>query len=194
MIVAFLLPAFFPLNDFIRLSCLGIGALGLFLFLLILFFPYFWKKILSNSIYKILVRFGLTKAVIRFRWTTRKSNQFFKHHYFRVMAALSLEVFARFIEGLTFYLAFALLKHPISLIMSAFLDVGRTLFDTIFFFVPYQVGSREQSVQILLNDVFHHGSQGYLTAVFMYRFVELAWVVIGYIFWVKSRSSKISQT
>lgn len=194
VIVAFLLPALYPLNDFMTWASVGVGTLGTLVFVLICFFPFLWKKVFYHRFHALLERFDLQKSMIRFRWATRKSNQFFKRHYVRVIAAFSFEVFARFIEGLTFYLAFYLLRNPISMATSAFLDVGRTLVDTIFFFVPYQVGSREQGVQILLSDVFNHGTQGFLTAVFLYRFVEIAWVLIGYIFWVRSRSSRISNT
>lgn len=194
ILVALVLPFMYPLNKLMTWGSLGIGFLGLGLFLLILFFPFLWRKVFYHRFYALLHRFNLQKSMIRFRWATRKSNQFFKRHYIRVVAAFSFEVVARLVEGLTFYLAFKLLESPISFMTGAFLDVGRTLIDTIFFFVPYQVGSREQGVQILLSDVFNHGTQGYLTAVFLYRFVEIAWVFIGYIFWVRSRSSRTSST
>jgi len=191
--VAFILPLFYPINQVGRWLCLGIGSLGLLIFLAIVFFPILWRKVLSHKLYAFFVKMNLEKSVIRFRWVTRKTSQFFIRHRERVVIAFFLEVFARFVEGLTFYLAFILLKNPISFLTSCFLEVGRSLADTIFFFVPYQVGSREQGVGFLLKDVFHHGSHGFLTAVFMYRFVEIAWVLIGYLLWVKSRSTPLSK-
>ncbi len=194
IIVAFALPLLYPVSDFGRWLCLGFGFLGLLVSLLIVFFPTFWRRVLSHRFDALFIRFNLNKGLIRFRWVTRKSSQFFHRHQGRVIGAFFFELFARFIEGLTFFLAFMLLENPISMLTSCFLEVGRSLADTLFFFVPYQVGSREQGVQLLLKEVFNHGTHGFLAAVFMYRFVEIAWVFIGYIFWVRSRSSQISQT
>lgn len=194
ILVAFALPLFYPVSDFGRGLCLVFGFFGLIVALLIIFFPLFWRKILSHHLYSFFVRLKLEKGIIRFRWVIRKSSQFFRHYRGRVISAFFLELFARFVEGLTFFLAFILLKNPVSLLTSSFLEVGRSLADTLFFFVPYQVGSREQGVQLLLKEVFNHGTHGFLAAVFMYRFVEISWVLIGYIFWVRSRSSQISKT
>ena len=107
-----------------------------------------------------------------------------------MLLSFSLEVSARFIEGLTLYLAFSLLSQPITLVSAAFLDVGRTISDYIFFFIPYQVGSREQSTLFMMNQVMNIKPNGYLTAVFMYRFVEIVWVFIGYYWWVNEKAGK----
>jgi hypothetical protein len=172
-----------------------IFLLGFSLFFLCLYLPYLWQHWLRRS----SVRDGgwrqitwLRKGLIGLCWAVRKTFFYFRHHPRRIIGAFCLEVAARFIEGLTFYFAFYLLNHPISLFSSALLDVGRTLVDTIFFFIPYQVGSREQGVLFFLNDVLGQGTAGYLTATFFYRFVEIIWVMIGYAFWTKSSKAESS--
>jgi hypothetical protein len=97
------------------------------------------------------------------------------------------DVVARFTEGLTFYYSFKLIKHPINIISASLLDVGRTFIDTVFFFVPFQVGAREEGVNIFMNKILLISSSGFLTAVFLYRFVEIIWVFFGYIIWINEK-------
>jgi len=140
----------------------------------------------------------IQRALQRLRWSISEMESFFCEHYVRVILAICLEVAARFVEGLTFYLAFSLLGQHLSLLTSALLDVGRTLFDNIFFFIPYQVGSREQGVLVLLEQVFGQETKVYLSAAFLYRLVEVIWVLVGYVLWVihrnKFKSSPRSET
>lgn len=103
--------------------------------------------------------------------------------------SLFVDLFARFIEGITFYFGFLLLKNPISLLSSSLLDVGRTFIDTLFFFIPYQMGSREEGVRFFMEKILLINSSGFLTVVLFYRFVEIFWIVAGFSLWASSKSS-----
>jgi hypothetical protein len=117
--------------------------------------------------------------------------KFYKNNPRVFFLSLFFDIIARFIEGLSFYFGFYLIKHPISLLSSSLLDVGRTFVDTIFFFVPYQIGTREEGVHFFMEKILAVDSKGFLTAVFLYRFIEIFWILIGYIIWVSTkRSSK----
>ncbi len=99
------------------------------------------------------------------------------------LSSLFFDTLARFIEGLTFYFGFLLIQKPIGFLTASCMDIARTLADTIFFFIPYQVGSREQGVQFFMERVLQVNSTGFLTATLYYRLVEIAWMFIGYILW-----------
>jgi len=131
----------------------------------------------------------LFKKKTKFIYMLRISYEYYKAHKVNVMAALFLEVIARFIEGITFYYAFYLIEKPIRFVSSLFLEVGRTFVDTIFFFVPYQLGSRETGIKLFMEKVLYVSSDGYVSTVFMYRFVEIAWIVIGYLLWISLKSA-----
>lgn len=131
---------------------------------------------------------GLKNFLIKTRWSLRQANYSYKRNKIKITFALCCEVLARFIEGITFYYAFYIINHPIALSSAFFLEVGRTLVDTLFFFIPFQLGSREEGIRVFLESVMHTTSTGFLSAVFMYRFVEIAWIVIGYLLWVLSKT------
>jgi hypothetical protein len=103
--------------------------------------------------------------------------------------SIGVDTFARFIEGITFYSAFKIIHKPLSFLSSTVLEIGRTFVDAIFFFIPYQVGSREKGIQVLMDDLLHVPSRGFLTVSLLYRFVEFTWVIVGYAIWGKLRTS-----
>jgi hypothetical protein len=106
--------------------------------------------------------------------------------------SLFFDTLARFIEGMTFYFGFLLIKHPVSVVTASFLDIARTFVDTLFFFIPYQVGSREEGVRFFMQNVLSIDPSGFLTAVLIYRLVEIFWIFIGYSVWVSmGRSSSV---
>lgn len=136
------------------------------------------------------VRFKwLREALIKVKSSYGRLVLFYQNNPTKFFISLGIDVFARFIEGLTFYFSFYLIKHQISFLSSCLLDVGRTFVDTIFFFVPYQMGSREQGVRFFMDHILAVNSKGYLTSVFLYRLVEIFWVLTGYIIWMISKSS-----
>ncbi|MBF0206736.1 MAG: flippase-like domain-containing protein [Oligoflexia bacterium] len=128
-----------------------------------------------------LVMIALGLALPYSRFLKKLPLNFFCRHPYRVTIAILLEVMARFVEGLTFYLAFLILKNPLPFLDASLLEVGRTLIDNIFFFVPYQVGSREQGIFFFLTEILGRDSKGYLGAAMIYRLVEVIWVGIGYL-------------
>ena len=127
--------------------------------------------------------------VINIKLSIRRLLNFYNNKTKLLIFSLSFDVAARFIEGLTFYFGFYLIKHPLSLLSSSLMEVGRTFIDTIFFFVPYQIGSREKGISFFMEKILLVNSQGFLTAVFLYRFVEIVWMLIGYLLWVSTKSS-----
>ncbi|MEI8346447.1 MAG: lysylphosphatidylglycerol synthase domain-containing protein [Pseudomonadota bacterium] len=200
ILAASLLLLFYPLNPGIRFLAIIIILAGIAIGFFALFLPYLWHKWMIKTSLSLPIthkngwrKFNwIRRTLIGLIWTVRKTFFYYKKHPYRLGVAFGLEIFARFIEGLTFYCAFYLLNHPISLVASALLDVGRTLVDTLFFFIPYQVGSREQGVLFFLENILGYSSAGYLTATFLYRFVEIVWVVIGYAFWTRSKRATTS--
>jgi hypothetical protein len=135
-------------------------------------------------------RFRLMRPLaVNFKMGMRRVFVFYQQKPKAFALSLFIDMIARFVEGLTFYLGFRMIKSPISLLSSSLLDVGRTLLDTIFFFIPYQIGSREKSVHLLMEKILLIDSKGFLTVVLFYRFVEIFWIIIGYLIWVSSKRS-----
>lgn len=135
-------------------------------------------------------RFRIIKTiVINVKVGLRRIVYFYKKKPEAFVFSLLVDLVARFIEGLTFYFGFSLIKHPISFLSASIIDVGRTFVDTIFFFIPYQIGSREEGVHFLMEKLMLIDSKGFLTVVLFYRFVEIFWIVAGYFLWVSSKSS-----
>lgn len=132
----------------------------------------------------------LSKTSFWIRWSLIRINVFSKNYPQRFWLAVILEISARFVEGLTFYIAFYALNDPILVAQAALLDVGRAVLDNLFFFVPYQVGSREASVLFLAEKVLAAGHNTAVSAAVFYRLVEILWMGIGYILWIKMGSSR----
>jgi hypothetical protein len=131
----------------------------------------------------------LRKLSIGVRLSLKRLMKFLDEKRGIFFLSLFFDTIARFFEGLTFYYAFKLMKNPVLLISSALLDTGRTFLDTLFFFIPFQIGTREEGVHFFMEKILSISSQGFLSAVLLYRFVEIAWVFIGYCLWVISKRS-----
>ncbi len=185
IIGALLLPCFYDVPRMIMYSSWG--------FILIFIFIIYFATLLMKANYSFLTRFyhgpTLRVVILNSRIVKKRLLTFYKRHPQIFVFSLFFDTAARFIEGLTFYFGFMLIKHPISLLSSAFLDVSRTLVDTIFFFIPYQVGTREQGVRFFMEKVLFIDAGGFLTAVLFYRFVEIVWIFIGYFIWINMSKS-----
>jgi hypothetical protein len=192
---AFLLGAsiillLFPVSAAVRTGFLVIIGACVALTLLTFFLPqYQRKKKKGGRARSILVKLGFWM-----RWSFSKIRVFSRRHPLRFWAAVALEVGARFVEGATFYVAFLALGERVSLLFSALLDVGRALLDNVFFFIPYQVGSREAGILVLSRDIMKLAAESTVSAAILYRLVEIFWMGVGYILWIKSASSRRSST
>lgn len=180
-----LLVIFYHIPNEVRLYLLGFAVI----FTLSLYLGF--RVMRTKFVYKFITsRYRVVRVVIvNMKLSVRRLLKFYKKNPEIFFLSLFFDVIARFIEGLTFYFGFYLIKHSITFLSSSLLDVGRTFVDSIFFFVPYQIGSREEGVHFLMEKVLIVDSKGFLTAVFLYRFVEIFWIVIGYIIWVSTKSS-----
>jgi hypothetical protein len=128
------------------------------------------------------------------RWSFSKIRVSARRHPARIALAIFLETLARFVEGVTFYVAFLALGHFVPLFACALLDVGRSLIDNAFFFIPYQVGSREGGVLLVASDALKIGTDSVVSSAVLYRLVEILWMGIGYALWMmegnRRRSSR----
>lgn len=185
IVCAFLLVFFYDLTAVVLYCALAFGGLCFFLI-------YGSYKFLHSSFLHSFkhFRFRIIKMiVINMKIGLRRIHYFYKKKPEAFIFSLLADLVARFIEGLTFYFGFSLIKHPISFLSASIIDVGRTFIDTIFFFIPYQIGSREEGVHFLMEKVMLIDSKGFLTVVLFYRFVEIFWIGAGYFLWVSSKSS-----
>lgn len=175
---AFILAAaviifYYPVDYFIKLVAIMTIVSSVIVYFLLMCTPRWIQKIL-----------GPKSAFSRVSFIMGESAAHFSFSSVIIWSAVVVEIMARFIEGITFYLAFRLVGNRLSFLSSSLIEVGRTLVDTIFFFVPYQLGSREQGVAFLLEKVLGTSTVGFLAAVFMYRLVEIFWIAIGYSWWI----------
>lgn len=185
-----LLLVFFPVTGVIRM--------GLFAFLLVapaliaaLFsFPYISKKLLGRTV----KRTRLALAGFWVRWSFSKMRTFSRHYPARFWAAAGMEILARFVEGCTFYVSFQALGKPVPAFTCSLLDIGRALMDNIFFFVPYQVGSREGGIVLLAQHAVGVAAGAAISGAVFYRLVEIFWMGTGYTFWILEVRSRKSST
>jgi hypothetical protein len=185
VVTSIILVLFYQMPNEVRYYLLGFAfVFSISLYLLIWILRAKFVYIAFTFRYRI-VRVVIVNIKVAFR----RLLKFYKKSPGVFFSSLFFDVMARFIEGLTFYFGFYLIKHQISFLSSSLLDVGRTFVDNIFFFVPYQIGTREEGVRFFMEKVLIVDSQGFLTAVFLYRFVEITWIFIGYIIWVSTKSS-----
>lgn len=178
IIAALTIPLLFDVGHELR-KLLWISVFG-FVSVLSLFWLLPWLIQRGLKLAKID---GLRRASLWLRWSVHKIRRFYKNHKLALVSALIFSVSARFIEGLTFFYAFQIFGENLHFITAAYLDVGRTLADTAFFFVPYQLGSREYAVGFLLEHVFLIGGKTFIGGTLLYRLVEIIWMIIGYFWW-----------
>ncbi|MBF0360867.1 MAG: hypothetical protein HQK49_07640 [Oligoflexia bacterium] len=204
ILICLLIPLCFDNISSYYTSILLIAAIVSILFVLpFFFFPL--KKVKRYAIF-LLSRFAsngasngasknsyhssLRKVVLKTIFSISQLIYFSKRNGKKIYLAIFLEVFARFLEGITFYFAFKLLGNHLSIFTAAILDVGRTLIDTIFFFIPYQIGGRESGVMFLMNNILNINSHGYLFAVLSYRLVEIFWMVLGQLVFLEDERAR----
>lgn len=184
LLTALFIPLFFSVTNEIKWGLFLFIIITLFILLILFFFPAFARRTLKK---KIFLR--IRSLSLWLRWSFHKIQLFYRNQKQALLFAIFLEISARFLEGITFYYAFFLLNEPISITSAAFLDVGRALIDNLFFFIPYQVGSREWGVTFLLHNILQVPAKSIITAALLYRLVEILWMFFGYMLWIKEGSS-----
>ena len=187
VLAAVIIPIVFDTKSVVTWGCIISAALGIGFFYVLLRRPTrvgVWFSRVRISFFRI-PRFWAS-------WLLHKSRRSYRSNPKWFFAAVWIEIVARFAEGITFYFAFKIIERPIGLATSGLLEVARMLIDNIFFFIPYQVGSREAGLLFFLEKIFGVSALGYLAASMFYRLVELVWIVIGYIFWITSGNSRKS--
>jgi uncharacterized protein (TIRG00374 family) len=187
---AFIILFYFPVSSSIRLGFIGLIVFFSLLFVITYFLPKFRlraKRTPGKKGFFLKMGFWI-------RWAFSRVRMFSKAHPGKFWAGVFLETLARFVEGLTFYVAFHALNDPVPALYCALLDVGRALMDNIFFFIPYQVGSREAGLLLLSDHVIHMGAATAVSAAVFYRLVEILWMGIGYGLWMYEARSARSST
>lgn len=193
-LLAFLVGTFiilfhFPVSAPIRISFVSL----IFVFSVLFLLAYFLPRLRMGGRKKPTQKSMLWKIGFWIRWGLAKIRVFSRVHPWRFWLAVFVETLARFVEGFTFYIAFHALGEPISLFYCALLDVGRALMDNVFFFIPYQVGSREASLLLLCKNVLRMGADSAVSVAVLYRLVEILWMALGYLLWMKgTKPSRVS--
>jgi hypothetical protein len=189
---AALILALFPVSHTIRMAFSAVGLLAFLLLFGIYFLPYFSLRAGRRRQAGRKPSF-FQKASFWLRWSFSRMRIFGRLHPWRFWSAVGVETIVRFVEGITFYVAFRALAAPISVLQASLLDVGRALLDNAFFFIPYQVGSREAGILLLSKSVLGIGEASVVSATVFYRLVEILWMGIGYLLWLqRSSSAKLS--
>jgi hypothetical protein len=126
------------------------------------------------------------------RWVIHQLRKYSRHHPARLGAAVVLCAASRASEGIVFFLIFRALRSPLSLWESIALDTGRGIADNAFFFVPYQLGTREYSLKFLTESVLHTGTDSAIAASLVFRLGEISWIVVGFLLglWLLRRQPK----
>jgi hypothetical protein len=181
LVAALLIPPIFDPAHGVKVACYSSVGLFILIVILLIWLPKFLHRQMARRSFK-----RLRAANLWIRWSFRSISRFYAEKKAAFIIAVVIEVLARFIEGVTFYVAFQIVRQPMPLLNAAFLEVSRALFDNLFFFIPYQVGSREFGISVFLESVLKAPKGAFVAAALLYRLVEIAWMAIGYALWVKS--------
>ncbi len=176
VVTALIVPFLFEVPVHFRKVLWG-GATAV---ILVVFSLHYFEKLLRPVTFSFL-RSGILKV----KWSLRQLRHYYKKNKNYVLLALLFDGGARFVEGITYYLAFLLISKPTSFLVCAFLETTRTFVDTLFFFVPYQLGTREEGLRYFTETVLGVGSAGLISVALLYRLIEVAWTALGYILWIK---------
>jgi hypothetical protein len=187
---AVLILALYPVSDAVHYSFLGVMAAAFVLLLVVYYLP----RLTRGRRHRERVRGQkisfMTKARFWLRWSFSRMRLFSRRYPVRFWSAVGVEIVVRFVEGLTFYVAFRALGAPVSVLAASLLDVGRALLDNALFFVPYQVGSREAGILVLSRHVLQIGEGYVVSALVFYRLVEIFYMALGYALWTHRASSR----
>lgn len=115
------------------------------------------------------------------RWVIHQLRKYNRYHPWRFVGAVVLCAASRASEGVVFYTVFRALESPLTLWQAIALDTGRGIADNAFFFVPYQLGTREYSLKFLTESVLHTGSDTAIAASLVFRLGEISWIVLGFL-------------
>jgi Lysylphosphatidylglycerol synthase TM region len=180
---------FFPVSKGLRVGFLALLVLSPLILLALYFGPHYARLPRARRRAQKGPRSKFMKAGFWLRWSLSKIRIFSGRHPLRFWAAVTVEIAARFVEGLTFYFAFLAMGHAAPAFTCALLDVGRALMDNIFFFIPYQMGSREGGILLLAQHAVGLQRNDAVSAAVFYRLVEILWMGAGYIFWISDGKS-----
>jgi hypothetical protein len=126
-------------------------------------------------------------------WTSHQLRKYARVHPVRYCASVGLTSCARLSEALVFFAIFSALGSPISLLDSVAVDIGRGISDNVFFFVPYQLGTRELSLLFVTDSVLMgRGSDVAVAASIVFRLGEISWIFFGFLiglYMIKRRSA-----
>lgn len=179
----------YPVSEGFRAGFLALLVASPLLTLLLFFLPHFVKHLGRSARRNKLVYAGFWV-----RWAFSKIRIFSRGEPLRFWLAVGFETMARFVEGLTFYIAFKALGQPVPALACSLLDVGRALMDNIFFFIPYQVGSREGGIVLMAEHALDISGNSAVSAAVFYRLVEIFWMGIGYLLWISTSRDRKSST
>lgn len=115
------------------------------------------------------------------RWISHQLRKYTRLYPWRYFTAVGLTATGRLSEGLVFFAIFQALGHPLSLTESIAVDVGRGIADNIFFFVPYQLGTREFSIAFITQSILGRGEEVAVAASLVFRLAEISWIVLGFL-------------
>lgn len=166
------------------------GAASFFASVICVSIPLSLKKLQKRGFTRRLLK--KSKGGVLTLYALKQNQRFFQKYTFRWITAVIVEVVARFIEGLTFYFIFLKLGTHVDIFKSFAYDVARTFADTLFFFVPYSLGSRELFLNVLMQEVYLLPVTLAISSSLIYRLIEIIWTALGYWLWLHQmpRSSK----
>ncbi len=114
------------------------------------------------------------------KWISHQIRKYARANPKRYFLSVTLAASARLSEGLVFFLIFAALGTPLTMLESIAVDVGRGIADNAFFFIPYQLGSREISLIFVTESVLQKAETSAVSASLIFRLGEISWILFGF--------------
>ena len=179
IIVALLLP----LSPEFRITLFIISAL---LIVLILFFFSRHKKGIFNSILNLISRFRFLKKLNN-KLDKRKTSlllideqitDLYLNRKKAFYMSLLSEYTGRMIGSLEFYFILIAIGINATIIQAFFINAGSSIIMNVLFFVPFELGTREGSLYLVIESLGFTAGLGIFIAI-VNRIREFFWIMIG---------------
>jgi uncharacterized protein (TIRG00374 family) len=172
---ALVAPLLFPLNG----AALWITLLSAFVCLTGNFLGVFWILQKTGKISRTHGK-KFRKSRHWLAWISHQIRKYARTNPKRYFSSVFLAASARLSEGFVFFLIFSALGSPITLVESLAVDVGRGIADNAFFFIPYQLGSREISLIFVTESILNKAQESAISASLIFRLGEITWILFGF--------------
>lgn len=178
-----LMSVFSPLSDLLKVA---FAIVSIMLAAIIYFFISHHKKGILFALYKTTTKIPFLKKFsgkLKSKESSilnidKEISSFYNERRSEFFKSLSLDYLARLIASVEFYFILRSIGVEISILEAIYISAGTSLILNILFFMPFELGTRETSIMLIMDGL------KYISAIGVYvglvnRIREFFWILIG---------------